>query len=108
MQVDTDYQGSSTTSLYVRTPILDGRLYGFKWQLAYKTKANKVRLVDPRETDGSKPRGCLDWFEKSKADDVPSWNSRQYLDWITPKFSDIQRGSRLTEERIKDLVVGNL
>jgi hypothetical protein len=30
-----------------------------------------------------------------------------YADWITPKFSDIQKGSRLTEERIKDLIVGD-
>ena len=26
---------------------------------AYKTKANKVRLVDLRETNGSKPSRCL-------------------------------------------------
>jgi len=37
---------------------------------AYKTKANKVRLVDPKKTDGSKLGGCLDWFEMLKADDV--------------------------------------
>ena len=43
----------------------------FQVATAYKTKANKVRLVDPSQTDGSKPRGCLDWFEKSKANDVP-------------------------------------
>jgi len=38
---------------------------------AYKTKANKVRLVDPKKTDGFKLKGCLDWFEKLKAKDVP-------------------------------------
>ena len=38
---------------------------------AYKTKANKVRLVDPKKTDGFKLKGCLDWFEKLKAEDVP-------------------------------------
>ena len=73
---------------------------------AYKTKAKKVRPVDPSGTDGSKPGGCLDWFEKSKASDVPSRLGR-YSDWITPKFSDIQKGSRLIEERIKDLIVGD-
>ena len=73
----------------------------------YKTKANKVRLVDPGETDGSKPRGCLDWLERSKIDDVLCLESRLYSDWITPKFSDVQKGSRLTDERIKDLVVGD-
>ena len=73
---------------------------------AYKTKANKVRPVDPGETDGSKPGGTLDWFERSKADDIPS-QPGLYSDWITPKFSGIQRGSRLTDERIKDLIVGD-
>ena len=38
---------------------------------AYKTKANKVRLVDSKKTDGFKLKGCLDWFEKLKAEDVP-------------------------------------
>jgi len=74
---------------------------------AYKTKANKVRPVDPRKTDGSKPRGCLDWFEMSKANDVPCQDPGQFPDWITPKFSSVQKGSRLTEKRIKDLVVGD-
>jgi len=74
---------------------------------AYKTKANKVRPVDPRKTDGSKPGGCLDWFEMLKADDVPCQDPGQFSDWITPKFSSVQKGSRLTEKRIKDLVVGD-
>jgi hypothetical protein len=78
----------------------------FQVATAYKKKADKVRPVDPGETDGSKPRGCLDWLEKSKADDVPC-QLGSYSDWITPKFSDIQKGSRLTEERIKDLIVGD-
>ena len=30
-----------------------------------------------------------------------------YAGWIIPKFSDIKRGSRLTEERIKRLKVGS-
>jgi len=74
---------------------------------AYKTKANKVRLVDPGKTDGSKLKGCLDWFEKSKAEDVPCQDPGQFSDWITPKFFSVQKGSRLTEKRIKDLVVGD-
>ena len=63
--------------------------------------------MDPSETDDSKPGGCMDWFEKSKADDIPSQDPGQYLDWITPKFSDIPRGSRLIEECIEALVVGD-
>ena len=73
---------------------------------AYKTKANKVRPVDPREIDGSKPGGCLDWLEKSKANDILC-EPGLYSEWITPKFSDIRKGTRLTDERIKDLIVGD-
>jgi hypothetical protein len=47
---------------------------------AYKTKANKVQLVDSSDADGSKPGGCMDWFEKSKADDIPSQDPGKYLD----------------------------
>jgi hypothetical protein len=84
-----------------------GRNWTFRVAIAYKTKANKVRLVDPGETDGSKPGGSLDWLEKSKTSDVPCQNPGKYADWITPKFSDIPRGSRLTRERIETLVVGD-
>jgi hypothetical protein len=42
----------------------------FQVSTVYKTKANKVRLVDLREADGSKPRGCLDWLKRSKATNV--------------------------------------
>ena len=70
----------------------------------YKTKANKVRPVDPGETDGSKPRGCLDWLEKSKANNILC-KLGLYLEWITLKFSDIRKGTWLTNKRIKDLIV---
>ena len=75
--------------------------------IAYKIKANKVRLVDSSDSDGSKPRGCIDWFERSKAEDIPYLDSRQYSDWLTPKFSDIPKGSRLIEELIKELIIGD-
>jgi hypothetical protein len=39
---------------------------------SYKAKANVVRLVDIRETDGSKPGRGLDWLKRSEADDIPS------------------------------------
>jgi hypothetical protein len=73
---------------------------------AYKMKANKVRLVDLRETNSFKLGGTLNWFERLKADDIPS-QPGLYSDWITPKFLDIQRGSHLTDERIKSLIVGD-
>ena len=58
----------------------------------YKTKANKVRLVDLGKTDGSKPGGCLDWLERSKANDVLC-KPGLYSEWITLKFSDICKSS---------------
>ena len=70
----------------------------------YKTKANKVRLVDPRQTDSSKPRGCLDWLKRSRASNVPC-GLGMYTEWITPKFLDICKGTCLTKEQIKDLVI---
>jgi hypothetical protein len=70
----------------------------------YKTKANKVRPVDLGETDGSKPGGCLDWLEKSKANDILC-EPGLYSEWITLKFLDIRKGTRLMDKRIKDLIV---
>jgi hypothetical protein len=55
---------------FCQSPYSGQRILQFQVATAYKTKANKVCLVDLGETDGSKPGGCLDWFEKSKADDV--------------------------------------
>jgi hypothetical protein len=60
--------------------------------------------VDLRKTDGSKPERCLDWLKRSKANNVLC-KPGLYSEWITLKFSDIRKGTRLTKERIKDLVV---
>ena len=57
-----------------------GRNRTFRVATAYKTKANKVRPVDSSETDGSKPSRSLDWFEKSKLDNVPCLDPGQYPD----------------------------
>jgi hypothetical protein len=88
---------------FCQNPYL-GRQQRFQVSTAYKTKANKVRLVDPRQTDSFKPRGCLDWLERSRASNVPC-GPRMYTEWITPKFSDIRKGTCLTNKQIKDLVV---
>ena len=55
-----------------------GRSRMFRVSTAYKTKANKVRPVDLGDSDGSKPGGCSDWFEKSKVDDVPCQDPGKY------------------------------
>ena len=92
---------------FCQDPYFGRQIPRFQVATAYKTKANKVRPVDPGKTDGSKPGGCLDWFEKLKAEDVPCQDPGQFSDWITLKFFSVQKGSRLTEKRIKDLVVGD-
>jgi hypothetical protein len=48
----------------------------FQVAIVYKTKANKVQLVDLSDVDGSKPRGYIDWFKRSKVDDIPYLDSR--------------------------------
>jgi hypothetical protein len=45
---------------FCQNPYVRQQTLRFQVFTVYKTKANKVCLVDPRETDGSKPRGCLD------------------------------------------------
>jgi hypothetical protein len=72
---------------------------------AYKRKAQKVRPVDLGESDGSKPGGVVNWVAKSRKADVRSQDEK-YSGWLIPKFSDIERGSRLTKKRLEELIVG--
>ena len=51
----------------------------FQVSTIYKTKANKVRLVDPRQTDGFKPKRCLDWLKRSRASNIP-YRPRMYTE----------------------------
>ena len=77
----------------------------FQVLTVYKTKANKVQLVDLGKTDSSKPSRSLNWFEKSKLDNFLYLNSRQYVDWIISKFSDISKSLCFTKEQIEQLIV---
>jgi hypothetical protein len=95
-------------SLSLCSNLYSGQIWLFRVSTAYKTKANKVWLVDSSKMDSSKPGGQLDWLEQSKLDDVPCQDSGQYSDWIIPKFSDIPKGSQLTKEQIKNLIVEDL
>jgi hypothetical protein len=61
---------------FCQNPYL-GRQQRFQVFTTYKTKANKVCLVNPRQTDSFKPRRCLDWLERSKASNVP-YGPRMY------------------------------
>jgi hypothetical protein len=78
----------------------------FKVSTMYKRKADKVRPVDCGKSDGDNPGGVMNWVEISKRSDVYHEPMGKYSKWLIPKFSDIERGSRLTEERISKLKMG--
>lgn len=82
-----------------------------KVSTAYKRKADKVRPVDTDQSDGSVPGGRSNWRdlaiarERAAGKDIPQdeWDR-----WFTPKFSDIEPGSRLTPERLEAMQVGDI
>jgi hypothetical protein len=72
----------------------------------YKRKAEKVRPVDDPITDRSRPGGIDNWkevlFDKAKRNIQPG----RFDCWLTLRFSDTPRGSRLILERIEKLIIG--
>ena len=74
----------------------------------YKRKADKVRSVDTDESDGTAPGGSKTWREdmlrKKRRTKSPD-KEDLYAEWLIPKFSKIFKGSRLTPERIKKLIM---
>ena len=77
------------------------RVFGSK----YKRVGEKVKPVD-LGTGGDKPGGIPDWVQKSKEKDVYHKPSGTYSWWLIPKFSMINKGDRLTPERIEKLKIG--
>jgi hypothetical protein len=79
--------------------------------ILYKRKADKVQLVDLDKFDGSVPGGSIFWREemiKKELKNLPSAERGSYPQWLIPKFSKIEKGSRLTPERIEKLIVKNI
>ena len=75
---------------------------------AYKRKKDKVRPLD-QPTNGEGTGGDLFFLEKcEKQEKLEGRHTpKEPFDvWITPKFSNIPHGSRLTEERIAELDIG--
>jgi len=75
---------------------------------AYKKVAQKILPVNQDEPSGDTPGGRDDWeelaIEQEKQRDIRDptpWDA-----WIHPKVSEIERGSRLTTERIAALKIG--
>lgn len=73
---------------------------------AYKRKAQKVRPVDRPQGDGSRPGGDADWKDKLFDEARLKMQKGPFDHWLTPKFSEIPRGSRLTAERVGKLIIG--
>ena len=75
---------------------------------AYKREKDKIRPLDQPtigEGTGGDPL-FLERCDKQEAQQGRHTQKGPFDMWITPKFSTIQQGSRLTEERIADLDIG--
>ena len=75
---------------------------------AYKRKKDKIRPLD-QPTNGEGTGGdpmFLERCEKQGALEGCHMQKGPFDVWITPKFSTLPQGSRLTEERIADLDIG--
>ena len=73
----------------------------------YRGKKDKVKPVNRPHQEGLKPKGVGKWKEQIavyKSDD--SNKSGSQYPWLIPKFSNIERGWRLTPERIEKLKLG--
>jgi len=68
----------------------------------YKRKKDKIRPASQQHTGGIKPEGSENWKKLLIGLQYPE--NKKYL-WLIPKFSDIERGSRLTPERIEKLKI---
>ena len=70
----------------------------------YKRKGVKVLPRDDIPSDGSTPEGDPHWKAKrwSEIERKLDWNS-PFSQWITPKFSDIGKGTRIHGQRLEDL-----
>ena len=73
---------------------------------AYKRKAQKVRPVDRPQGDGSRPGGDANWKDKLFEEARLRMQKGPFDHWLTPKFSEVSRGCRLTPERVRKLIIG--
>ena len=73
----------------------------------YKRKAVKVVPVDQEHSAGIKPSGEEGWRERLiKKEKKRGLDGGAYPGVLIPKFSTIERGRRLTQERIRKLNIG--
>ncbi|KAK6215417.1 putative gag-pol poly protein [Colletotrichum tabaci] len=84
----------------------DGFLRSAKVNTMYKRKDQKVQPVDDAPSDGSTPDGDPHWKLKKLEEikDKLQDRSGPFGDLITPKFSIIEPGSRLTNDRLETIL----
>lgn len=71
----------------------------------YKPKSRKVQPLDNVTSDGSVPEGDPKWRDKAWAKvEARATKKHKFDELVTPKFSDIQKGSRLTQERLAEIL----
>ncbi|CAM1507682.1 Fc.00g073230.m01.CDS01 [Cosmosporella sp. VM-42] len=71
----------------------------------YKRKGVKVHPRDDIPSDGTIPEGDVNW-KRTKWPEVQGLmdSSTPFSDWITPKFSLIEKGSRIYGDRLQGLL----
>ena len=77
----------------------------------YKRKANKIQPVSSFKSDGRAPESDSSWQQQAmNAEEAVSFCQKQgkFNAYLTPKFSDIEEFSQLTQEQVDRLIVGNL
>ena len=97
-------KGSAIRDLFVKKGI--GATRRAQVSTAYKRKAQKVRPVDLGKGNRVGPGGDVDWREKVIKGLASSMKKGKFDHWLTPKFSRIERGSRLTKERAEGMILG--
>lgn len=74
----------------------------------YKRVADKVRTVDRSESDGTMPGGTATWkVDVMKMEKYLKDPGARYVDWLIPKFSLNDKGSRLTSARLREMRAGS-
>ena len=71
----------------------------------YKRKGNKVLPADLRYDNGKKPKGAAEWRETRKEKEWYKAGGR-FAEFNIPKFSKIERGSRLQPNRNARMRIG--
>jgi ribonuclease HI len=84
---------------------MKGKLEEILVNTLYKKKGVKIHPRDDVPSDGSTPDGDPEWKEKKwKKVKEKLQEDSKYREWITPKFSDIEKGARIKGERLQGLI----